>query len=105
MTDYFKLGRTINQYEQHCSNISPATITSGLKERDYNDIEQYAEESSDDENETAKFNFESQNPDFRGDHSVAHESFRTKTKDKPILKKPISSSYFPRRHIQSDSKT
>ena len=94
MTDCFKLGKTINQYKQLCSSISPASSTSSLNEHDYSDIEQYDEESND-ETEIAELNFESQDPDFRRDHSVAHELFRTKTKDKPILKKPISFELFP----------
>ena len=95
MTDCFRLGKTINQYKQLCSSISPASSTSSLNERDYSDIEQYDEESTDDEIEIAELNLESQDPDFRRDHSVAHELFRTKTKDKPILKKPISFELFP----------
>ena len=95
MTGCFKLGNTINQYKQLCSSISPASSTSDLNERDYSDIEQYDEESTDDETEIAELNLESQDPDFRRDHSVAHELFRTKTKDKPILKKPISFELFP----------
>ena len=95
MTDCLKLGKTINQYKQLCSNISPASSTSSLYERDYSDIEQYDEESTDDETEIAELNFESQDPDFRRDHSVAHKLFRTKTKDKTTLKKPISFELFP----------
>ena len=92
MTDCFKLGKTINQGRQLCSSISPA---SSLNERDYSDIEQYDEESTDDETGIAELNFESQDLDFRKDHSVAHESFRTKTKGKRIPKKPISFELFP----------
>ena len=95
MTDCFKLGKTINQYKQLCSSISPASSTSCLNKRDYSDFEQFDEESTDDETKIAELNFESQDRDFRSDHSVAHESFRTKTKDKPILKKPISFELFP----------
>ena len=95
MTDCFKLGKTIYQYKQLCSSISPASSTSSLNEHDYSDIEQYDDESSNDETEIAELKFESQDPDFRRDHSVAHELFRTKTKDKPILKKPISFELFP----------
>ena len=90
MTDCVKLGKTINQYKQLCSRLSPASSTSSLNERDYSDVEQYDEESTDDETEIAELNFESQDTDFRRDHTVAHELFRTKTKDKPILKKPFS---------------
>ena len=95
MTDCFKLGKTINQYKQLCSSISPASSTSSFNERDYSDIEQYDEESTDDGNEIAELYFECQDPDFRRDHSVTHELFRTKTKDRPILKKPISFELFP----------
>ena len=95
MTDCFKLGKTINQYKKLCSSISPASSTSSLNERDYSDIEQYDEESTDDETEIAELNLENQDPDFCRDHSVAHELFRTNTKDKPILKKPISFELFP----------
>ena len=95
MTDCFKLGKTINQYKQPCSSISQASSTSSLHERDYSDIEQYDEESTDDEIEIAELNFEIQDPDFRRDQSVAHKLFRTKTKDRPILKKPISFELFP----------
>ena len=95
LTDYFKLGKTINQYKQLCPRISPASSTSILKKRDYSDIEQYDKESTDDETEIAELNFESQDPDFRRDHAAAHELFRTKTKDKSILKKPISFELFP----------
>ena len=94
MTDCFKLGKTINQYKQFCSSLRPASSTSSLNERDYNDIELYDEESTDDETEITEFNFESQDPDFRRDHSVTHESFHPNTKDKPILKKPISFKLF-----------
>ena len=90
MTDCFKLGKTINQYKQLCSRSSPASSTSSLNERDYRDIEQYDEDSTDDETEIAQLNFESQDSDFRRDHSVAQELSRRKTKDKSILKKPIS---------------
>ena len=90
MIDCFKLGKTIIQYKQLCSSISPASSTPSLNEHDYSDIEQYDEQSTDDEIELAELNFESQDPDFCRDHSVAHELFRTKTKGKPILEKPIS---------------
>ena len=95
MAGCFKLGKTINQYKQLCSSFSPASSTSSFHERDYSDIKQYDEESTDDKTEIAELNFESQDPDFRRDHSVAHELFRTKTKYKPILKKPISFEIFP----------
>ena len=95
ITDCFKLGKTINQYKQLCSSISLASSTSSLHERDHNGIKQYDEELRDDETEIAELNLESQDPDFRRDHSVAQEMFRTKTKDKPILKKPISFELFP----------
>ena len=95
MTDCFKLGKTINQCKQLCFNISPASSTSSLNERDYSDIEQYDEESTDDETEIAELNLQSQNPDFCRDHSVALELFRTKTKYKPILKKPNPFELFP----------
>ena len=42
----------------------------------------------------AEFNFQSQDPDFRRDHSVAHELFPTKRKHEPILKKPITFELF-----------
>ena len=93
VTDCFKFGKTINQYKQLCSNISPASSTSSLKERDYSDIEQYDEELTDDETEKPELNLENQDPDFG--FSVAHESYRTETKDKPILKKLISFEPFP----------
>ena len=95
MTVCFKLRKTNNQYEQLCSSISPASSTSSINERDYSDYEQYDEESTDDETEIAELNFENRDPDFHRDHSVAHELFRTKTKDKPFLKKPTSSELFP----------
>ena len=95
MTDCFKLGKTINHYKQLCSSSSPASSTSSLNERDYSDIEKYGEDSTDDETKLAEINFESQDLDFRRDHSTAQESFRTKTKDKLILKKPISFELFP----------
>ena len=94
ITDCFKLGKTIKQYKQLCSSINLASSSSSLNERDYSDFEQYNQESTDAETGIAELNFESRNPDFRRDHSVAHESFRTKIKDKPILKKPISSELF-----------
>ena len=81
MTDSFKLGKTINEYKQLCSTISPASSTSSLSERDYSDNEKYVEESTDDGTEIAELNLESQEPVFRRDHSIAHELFRTKTKD------------------------
>ena len=77
-----------------CSSIRPASSTSSLNKRDYTDFEQYDEES-DDETEEEELNLESQDPDFRKNHSVAHELFRTKTKNKPILKKPICFELFP----------
>ena len=92
MTDCFKLGKTLNQYKQLCSNISPASCTSSHYERDYSDFGQYDGESRNDETEITKVNFENQHPDFRVNHSVAHESFRTKIKEKPIPRKPISFS-------------
>ena len=95
MTDCFKLGKNINQYEQFCSSINSASSTSNLNEDDYSDIEQYDEESADDETEIAELNLQDHDPDFRRNHSVAHESIRTKTKDNPILKKPISFELFP----------
>ena len=84
----------MNQYKQLCSIISPTSSSSTLNERDYSDIAQHDEEPTDDETEIAEFNFESQDPDFLGDHSVAHDSFRTKTKSKPIRKKPTSFELF-----------
>ena len=94
-TDCFKLGKDKNQYKQLRSSLSPASITSSLHELDYSDIEQYDKETTDDETEIAELNLESQAPDFRKDHSVAREMFRTKTKDKPNLKKPICFELFP----------
>ena len=105
MTDCLKLGKTINQNKQLCYSVSPASSTSSLNERDYSEIEQYDGESTADETEIAELNFESEDPDFRRDHSVAHELLRTKTKDKSILKKPISFELFPHVDSQSDSKT
>ena len=90
MTDRFQNGKTINQYKQIRSSISPASSTSSLNERDYKDIEQYDSESTNDETEIAELNFENQEPDSCRDHFVAHESFRTETEGKPILKKPNS---------------
>ena len=95
MTDCFKFGNIINQYKQLCSSVSPATSTSSLDERNYSDIEQYEEETIDDETEIEELNFENQDTDFRKDHSAAHESFRTKTTDQPILKKPIFFELIP----------
>ena len=95
ITDCFKLGRTKNQYKQFCSSISPSSSTSSLNERDYSDFEQCDEKRIDDETEIAELNFESQELDFRRDHSVAHKLFRIKTKDKLILKNPISFELFP----------
>ena len=65
MTDCFKLGKTKNQYKQLSSSINPASSTSSLNAQDYSDIEQYDEESTDDEIEIAELNFESQETDFR----------------------------------------
>ena len=95
MNDCFKLGKTINQYKQFCSSVSPASSTFSLNERDYIDIEHYDEESTDERTEKVELKFESQNPDFRRDGSVAHKLFRIKTKDKPILKELISFELFP----------
>ena len=53
------------------------------------------EDSTYDETEVAELIFESQDPDFRRDHSVAHESLRMKTEGKPILRKLISFELFP----------
>ena len=95
MIDCFKLGKTINQCKQLCSSISPASSTYSRNEHDYSDIEQYDEESTDDETEITELNLEIQDPDLRRDHSVAHELFRMKTKHKPILKNrfPSNSSH------------
>ena len=95
MTDCFNFGKTMNQYRQLCSRISPSSGTYIPYERDYSDIEQYDEKSIDDETEIAELIFENQDPDFRRDHSIGHESFRTKTKDTPNLRKPISFKLFP----------
>ena len=100
MTDCFKFRKTINQYKLRCSTISPATSTSSLNQRDYIDIEQYDEESTDNETNKAELNFENQDLDFRRHHSVAHESFRTKNKRKTDSQE---TNFFPvislRRHI------
>ena len=77
MTDCFRLGKTIDQYKQLCSNISLASSTSSLYGGNYSDIEQYDEESTEEETEIAEFNFESQESDVHGDHSVAHKWFHT----------------------------
>ena len=45
-------------------------------------------------NRNSGLNFEIQEPDFCTDHSAAHESFQTKTKDKLILKITISLELF-----------
>ena len=94
MTDCLNSKKNENQYKQLCSSISLESSISSPSERDYRHIEEYNEESTDDETETAEINFESQDPDFRRDRSTAHESFRTKMKDKLILKKPIPSEIF-----------
>ena len=101
MTDCFKLGKTINQYKQLGSSISPASNTSSLNEREYSDFEQYDDELTHDEPEIAGLNFESQDPDFRRDNTVAHKSSRTKTEYKPILKKLISFALFP--HVDTSN--
>ena len=54
----------IYQYKQFCSSISPASSTFKFYERDYRDIEQYDEEFTDDDTETAKLNFDNQDPEF-----------------------------------------
>ena len=95
MTDCFKLGKTINHYKQLCSSMSPASSTSSLNEDDYSDIEQYDDESTDDETEIAELNLEIQDPDFRRDHTAAYELLGTKTEDRPILMKPNSFELFP----------
>ena len=94
-TDCFKLGKSINQYKQLRSSLNPPSSTSILNARDYSDIEQYDEESTDDETEKAELNFEGQDPDFRREQSLAQEIFRANSKDKPILKKPIPFEFFP----------
>ena len=48
MTDCLELGKTLTQYKQLCSSISPASSTSSLNQRGYSDIEQYDEESKHD---------------------------------------------------------
>ena len=64
-------------------------------ERDYSDIEQYDEQSTDDENEIAELNFESQDPDFDRDHSVAHTKYSApKQKENWFSKNRLPSSYF-----------
>ena len=93
--DCFELGKTINQYKQFCSRISPASSISSPNQRDYSDFEQYDEESTDEETEIAELKFKSQDTNFRSARSVAHKSFCTKTKDKPNLKKTISFELFP----------
>ena len=82
LTDCFMLGKTTNQYKELCSSIRPVSSTSSLNERDYSQIEQYYEESTDDQTERAELNFESQDPDFRRDLSVTHKSFQTLYKNK-----------------------
>ena len=99
MTDRFRLRKTINQYKQLCSSISPASNTSCPNERDYSDIEQNEEESTDDKTKKAELVFQSQDPDIRRNHSVAHESFRMKTKDKTILRETISFELSP--HVET----
>ena len=76
-------------------SINPASSTSSVNIHDYSDIEQFDEESTDDETEIAELNLEIQDPNFRRGHSVPHELFRTKTKDKPIPKKPSYFELFP----------
>ena len=105
MTDCFKLGKTNIQYEHFCSGFSPATYTFSLNERDDSDIEQYDEESTYDETEIAELNLESHDPDFRRGHSLAHELFRTKTKDKLISRKLFFRVISSRGHIRLDSET
>ena len=94
MTDCFKLRKTKNQYKQQWSSIRPASNNSSLNERDYSDMEQYDEESTDDDTEIAELNFESQDPDFCRYHTVAQELFRTKTKINRFSRNRFLSSYF-----------
>ena len=47
MTECLKLAKAINQCKHFCSHLSPASSISSLNERDYSDIEQYDEESTD----------------------------------------------------------
>ena len=101
LTDCLKLGKTINEYKQLCSSFSLASSTSGLNEQVHRGIDQCDEESTDDETEIAELNFQSQDPDFRRHHAVAHELFRTNTKGEPIFKKPISFELFP--HVDTDT--
>ena len=94
MTDCFKLRKAIQENRQLCSRISPASSISSFHEWDCSDIEQYNKKSAADETDIAEFRFENEDPDFFRDNSVAHESFRTKTKDEQFLKKPISFELF-----------
>ena len=68
MTGCFKFGKTRNQNKPLCCSIGAASSTSSLNERDYTDIEQYREETTDDETGKAEVMFENQNPDFGRDH-------------------------------------
>ena len=99
MKDCFEIEKTIIQHHQLCSSINPASVISRFLERDNSGKEELDEKVFDDEIETAELHFEIKDLEFRRDHSVGHESFRTKTNKKPNLNKTISSELYP--HVKT----
>ena len=94
LTDCFKLGKTISQNRQLCSSISPASSISSLNNQEYSDFPKDNGESTAHESEIPELDFESQDPDFPRGYCGAHDLFRSKRKNKPILRKPVSFDLF-----------
>ena len=94
--DCFKLGKTINQYKQLCSDTSPTYSLSDVSEANNYDAIIYDNDyTSDDDVEIAALHMDQKDPQFVHDHSSAKEAFRHKTIDKPLLKKSINHELYP----------
>ena len=67
MTDCFKLGKTINQYERLCSDVCPYFTNYTIEEETYSEIEEQQDDGYNSDNEVAELNFDQKDSDFLHD--------------------------------------
>ena len=94
MTDCIKLGTTINQYKQLCSDVCPYFIKNPIEET-YCKIEEQQDDGYNSDNEIAELNFDQKDSEFLHGFALANESIRRNQSQKPILKPNIDSELHP----------
>ena len=73
MTDCFKLGKTINQYKQLCSDVCSYFTNYTIEEETNSEIEEQQDDGYNSDNKIAELNFDQKDSDFLHDFSLANE--------------------------------